>query len=80
MRNGEGFLNLSGLGTTSFQVTPHPGRSVTLYVASQTYHGMTIQPLRLDIGPSGTPFDLAGSSKRLTMRISGCNCSARIAV
>lgn len=42
LRNGEGFLNLSGLWTASFQVAPHPGRSVTLYAAPQTSHGITI--------------------------------------
>lgn len=68
---GEAFLALNGSWTVSFQVTPHPGRSITIDTLPQTFNGITIQPTRLDIGPSGTPFDLLASGARLTLRISG---------
>lgn len=71
VRGSAAFLDLSGMWAVKVQITPHPGRSIALHVAPQTFNGITVQPLRLDVGPSGTPFDRVGNGERLTLRISG---------
>ncbi len=69
--NTLGNLTLLGQWTATIQVTPHAGRSIALNVAPQTHNGITVQPLRLDIGPQGSQFDLLTGGERLTLRISG---------
>jgi hypothetical protein len=66
-----GTLILRGQWTATVQVTPQVGRSIALSVAPQTRNGITVQPLRLDIGPQGSQFDLLTGGERLTLRISG---------
>lgn len=48
-----------------------PGRSINFHVAPQTFSGVTVQPLRLDIGGKGNDFDYLGSGERLILRVSG---------
>ena len=69
--NTLGNLTLRGQWTATIQVTPHAGRSIALSVAPQTHNGITVQPLRLDIGPQESQFDLLTGGERLTLRISG---------
>lgn len=63
--------SFAGLWSAAFKVAPHAGRSVDLRVAPQTHHGITIQPLRLDIGPNASVFDGLGGGERLILRVSG---------
>ncbi len=62
---------LSGSWSVPFQVTPQAGRSISLDIAPQAHNGVTIQPLRLDIGPSNGGFDNYGGGARLILRVSG---------
>lgn len=71
-------LILNGSWTYTFQVTPRAGRSIHFNVAPQTFSGITVQPLRLDIGPKdGNNFDALGGGARLTLRISGLPADTR---
>jgi hypothetical protein len=45
---------VSGPWKITFNVTPVAGRTLTLTNAPQTYNGISVQPTRLDIAPSGT--------------------------
>ncbi|HEX2351017.1 MAG TPA: hypothetical protein VHI51_21480 [Ktedonobacterales bacterium] len=65
-------LIMNGPWTFTFQVTPQAGRSITFNVAPQTFSGITLQPLRMDIGPKdGNDFDYLGGGERLVLRVSG---------
>lgn len=64
-------VSFAGLWSATFRVTPYAGHSVNLHVAPQTHHGVTIQPLRLDIGHNANVFDGLGGGERLILRVSG---------
>jgi hypothetical protein len=72
LENGaQAILSVNGPWTFAFQVTPQAGRSINFNVAPQTYSGITVQPLRLDIGGKGNDFDYLDSGERLILRVSG---------
>lgn len=64
-------LLLNGPWTVTAQVTPQAGRSIAFDIAPETFDGITVQPLRLDIGPSGSAFDSLNGGACVTVRISG---------
>lgn len=70
-------LLLDGPWIVTAQVTPQAGRSIALNVAPETFNGVTIQPLRLDIGPSGSAFDYLNGGARLVLRVSGLSPDMR---
>ena len=75
----QGFLTyLQGSWTVSFQVTPHAGYSIALAVAPQTHQGVTVRPVRLDIGTYTGAFDTIGTGARLTLHISGLPPSTQL--
>jgi hypothetical protein len=65
------YIVIRGPWTTTFQVTPQPGRSISFHAMPQTHNGITIQPLRLDADPTGAQFDQAMGGERLVLRVSG---------
>ncbi|HEU5346700.1 MAG TPA: hypothetical protein VFU60_20295 [Ktedonobacterales bacterium] len=72
LENGaQAILSVNGPWVLTFQVTPQAGHSITFNVAPQTYSGITVQPLRLDIGGAGSDFDYLGQGERLILRVSG---------
>jgi hypothetical protein len=72
-------MELTGPWVVTFQVTPQAGRSLNLQVAPQTRHGVTLQPLRLDIAPANAnAFDGLGRGERLKLRISGLASTTKV--
>ncbi|HZC07852.1 MAG TPA: hypothetical protein VE338_19605 [Ktedonobacterales bacterium] len=71
VNQSESVLPLNGPWTSTFQVTPKAERSITFDVAPKTVGGVTVQPLRLDIGGLGSDFDKLGAGERLVLRVSG---------
>jgi hypothetical protein len=68
---------VKGEFTTTFQVTPHAGRTIKFNVAPQTHGGITLQPLQMDIAPDASVFDgYGGGGERLLLRISGLPADA----
>lgn len=55
----------------SFTLTPVAGQSVPLHLAPVTHHGLTIQPLRVDVAPPGGGIGTIAGGVRLTVRFSG---------
>ena len=62
---------VDGPWSASLQVMPHSGRTIAFDVAPVTQHGVTVQPMQLDIAPTGNPFDGYGVGERLILKISG---------
>lgn len=60
--SGDIGASVTGPWQITFQLHPQAGRSVTLSVAPETHGGIAIQPLRMDIAPTGA---------RLLIRLSG---------
>lgn len=54
-----------------FSLTPVAGTSVALNSPPITHNGLTIQPLRLDVAPSGGGLDGATGGERVLLRLSG---------
>ncbi|MGH2410320.1 MAG: hypothetical protein ACRDGS_08145, partial [Chloroflexota bacterium] len=79
MLQAQGFLTyLQGSWNVPVQVTPHAGYSIQLAVTPQTHDGVTVKPVRLDIGTYTDAFDAEGTGARLTLRISGLPPSTRL--
>ena len=64
-------MQVEGAWSAMFKAPSQPARSITFHVAPQTRGGVTLQPLRLDIGSgSGAP-DGFDAGERLIVRVSG---------
>jgi hypothetical protein len=62
---------LTGSWYVPYYVIPYAGRSIMLDVAPQTHHGITVQPLEMDVSNRSSPIDNYGAGDRLLVRFSG---------
>jgi hypothetical protein len=63
----------TGPWSTCFHVIPQRGVRRTLDIAPVTSNGVTIQPHRLEVAPSGSPLDNIAGGARITVTVSGLN-------
>jgi hypothetical protein len=64
-------MQVEGTWSAMFKTPARPARSITFHVAPQTRGGVTLQPLRLDIGSGAGALDGFGAGDRLIVRVSG---------
>ncbi|HEU0026756.1 MAG TPA: hypothetical protein VFQ25_06530 [Ktedonobacterales bacterium] len=64
-------MQVEGAWAATFKTPDRTARSISFHVAPQTRSGVTVQPLRLDIGSSSGALDGFGGGDRLILRVSG---------
>jgi hypothetical protein len=74
---GPGAL-VDGPWRIQFSLTPAKGTSVALSTTPLTRHGLSIQPLRLDLAPAGGGLDGATGGARVVIEVSGLAAAMRI--
>jgi len=66
-----GYAFIDGNWTLHIRAVPQGGRVIPLSIAPVTHHGVTVQPIRLDVAPDETAFDGFRGGERLIVKVSG---------